>query len=192
MGAACCWALPGSALAAPGSSVSSPAAVPQLLPRSQSEAPRPILIRRGVLTDEGVTCQAFRDEAGVLYTLVGDLGGFIAGDHVQVIGQVVELSICMQGTTLEVLGIAPADTATPPLQLWQGLLLPKQEGQCLLFRRQDDSIAALFPLGAMPPHRTPGKASAVVSEPMIRSLPCGKRYPWYQLHGLVMGWPEVQ
>lgn len=197
MGAACSWALPLGAVAAPDTMIAFPAAAPagrtpQPLPYSQADASRPILMRRGVLTDQGIQCQAFRDEAGVLYTLVGDLGGFVTGDHVQVIGRVVAMSICMQGTTLEVLGIASANAAMPALQLWQGILLPRQQGQCLLFQRQDGSIAALLPQGVMPPHRTPGKASAVVSEPMIRSLPCGSRYPWYQLHGLVMGWPEVQ
>jgi hypothetical protein len=163
------------------------------LPTSQqTDDSRPILIRHGVLTAEGIQCQAFRDESGVLYTLVGDLGGFVSGDQVQVIGRMVAMSICMQGTTLEVLGIAASSPGTPPLQLWQGMLLPRQQGPCLLFQRQDGSIAALLPQGVMPPHRTAGKASAVVSEPMIRSLPCGSRHPWYQLHDLVMGWPEVQ
>lgn len=56
----------------------------------------------GVLTDEGVECQALRGDDGQLYTLTGDLGGFETGDRVRVIGTVAEVSICQQGTTIEV------------------------------------------------------------------------------------------
>jgi hypothetical protein len=59
----------------------------------------------GVLTDEGVECQALRGEDGQLYTLTGDLGGFATGDRVRVIGTVAEVSICQQGTTLQVRSI---------------------------------------------------------------------------------------
>ncbi|HEX6625455.1 MAG TPA: hypothetical protein VF064_17200 [Pyrinomonadaceae bacterium] len=55
---------------------------------------------KGVLTDEGVECQAFRSEDGELFTLLGDLGGFSDGDKVVVCGTIAEISPCMQGTTL--------------------------------------------------------------------------------------------
>ena len=55
---------------------------------------------RGVLTDEGVECQAFRSDEGELFTLLGDLGGFSDGDKVVVCGTIAEISPCMQGTTL--------------------------------------------------------------------------------------------
>jgi len=54
----------------------------------------------GVLTDEGVECQAFRSNEGELFTLLGDLGGFSVGDKVVVCGTIAEISPCMQGTTL--------------------------------------------------------------------------------------------
>ena len=54
----------------------------------------------GVLTDEGVECQAFRSDEGELFTLLGDLGGFSDGDNVVVCGTIAEISPCMQGTTL--------------------------------------------------------------------------------------------
>jgi hypothetical protein len=59
-------------------------------------------------TGEGVECQAFRADAGNLYTLIGDLGG-LAGEAC-VCGQPVELSTCMQGTTIAVTRIGPPAT----------------------------------------------------------------------------------
>lgn len=56
----------------------------------------------GELTDEGVECPALRADDGTLYTLAGDTGPFENGDRVQVEGRVSQMSICMQGTTLEV------------------------------------------------------------------------------------------
>jgi hypothetical protein len=55
---------------------------------------------KGALTDEGVECQAFRSEAGELFTLIGDLEGYGNGDKVVVCGTVATISPCMQGTTL--------------------------------------------------------------------------------------------
>lgn len=60
---------------------------------------------RGTLTDEGVECQALRGDDGELYTLTGDLSGFEEGDRVRVRGTVAEVSICQQGTTIEVQSI---------------------------------------------------------------------------------------
>jgi hypothetical protein len=60
---------------------------------------------RGTLTDEGVECQALRGDDGELYTLTGDLSGFENGDRVKVRGTVAEVSICQQGTTIEVQSI---------------------------------------------------------------------------------------
>ncbi len=48
----------------------------------------------GLLTDEGV-----------LYTLVGDLSGFEAGDRVVVEGGIADSTLCPQGATIEVLQI---------------------------------------------------------------------------------------
>ena len=57
---------------------------------------------RGTLTDEGVECQALRAESGKLYTLTGDLGEFGVGNEVYVAGTVAGISICQQGTTINV------------------------------------------------------------------------------------------
>lgn len=65
----------------------------------------------GTLTDEGVECPALRGDDGTLYTLTPrDLHGFGPGDHVTVTGLEVEISTCMQGTTLAVTDIRAAGT----------------------------------------------------------------------------------
>lgn len=63
---------------------------------------------KGVLTNEGVECQALRAEDNELYTLVGDLNGFKIGDKVYVAGTVSQISFCMQGTTIAVTWISGA------------------------------------------------------------------------------------
>jgi hypothetical protein len=65
---------------------------------------------QGELTTEGVECQALRAEDGTLYTLLGDLKDFKAGDPVIVVGTPVQISLCMQGTTIQVSEI----TRRPP------------------------------------------------------------------------------
>lgn len=60
------------------------------------------VVVRGVLTDEGVECQALRGDDGVLYTLAGRIEGYEVGDRVRVQGTVAEVSICQQGTTIDV------------------------------------------------------------------------------------------
>lgn len=71
---------------------------------------------RGTLTSEGVECQALRADTGELYTLVGGLAGFKAGDRVTVVGSEVEISFCMQGVTLSIISITGEtgrNSATP-------------------------------------------------------------------------------
>ena len=62
----------------------------------------PVLKVQGALTADGVECPALRADNGDLYTLLGDLKGFRSGDRVSVEGTRVEISYCMQGTTLQV------------------------------------------------------------------------------------------
>jgi len=63
----------------------------------------------GTLTREGAECQAMRGDDGRLYTLAGrNLGDFFPGDRVEVEGRVAEVSSCMQGTTIDVSRIRPA------------------------------------------------------------------------------------
>ena len=69
--------------------------------------PDGILERTGEMTGEGVECPAMRDTDGFLYTLIGNVGDLEAGDLVVVEARYVETSICMQGTTLEVVRVLP-------------------------------------------------------------------------------------
>jgi hypothetical protein len=69
--------------------------------------PDGILQRTGTITGEGVECLAMRDTDGFLYTLVGNTEGLADGQSVVVQGRYVETSICMQGTTIEVVRVLP-------------------------------------------------------------------------------------
>ncbi len=62
----------------------------------------------GRLTDEGVECPALRGDDGELYTLTGGTGGFAPGDRVEVVATPVQISFCMQGTTVKVRQIQAA------------------------------------------------------------------------------------
>jgi hypothetical protein len=77
--------------------------------KSQGNENRTRVVRiTGTLTDAGVECQALETENGTIYTLTGNLRDFEVGDRVRVVGKVAEVSICQQGTTLEILNIRPA------------------------------------------------------------------------------------
>jgi hypothetical protein len=62
----------------------------------------------GVLTDEGVECPAMRTADGTLYTLTGDLRGFKPNDRVCLVTEPIDMTYCLQGTTLHVDWIGPA------------------------------------------------------------------------------------
>ena len=64
----------------------------------------------GVLTPEGVECQAMRDQGGKLYTLLSVPNGFQNGDLVVVLGKIATVSFCMQGTTIQVHYMERADS----------------------------------------------------------------------------------
>ena len=77
--------------------------------KSQGNENRTRVVRvTGTLTNEGVECQALETDNGTIYTLTGNLSDFEVGDRVRVVGKVAEVSICQQGTTLEILNIRPA------------------------------------------------------------------------------------
>lgn len=64
----------------------------------------------GTLTDEGVECPAMQGDDGQLYTLTrGSTDGFEIGDRVRVTGTQVMISFCMQGITIGVESIEPAE-----------------------------------------------------------------------------------
>ena len=72
-----------------------------------------MVVRRGRLTAEGVECPALRGDDGVLYTLAGDLADFKAGDEVMVEGRIAETSMCMQGTTIQMVRIEELSAQNP-------------------------------------------------------------------------------
>ena len=76
--------------------------------RVLASADAPVTVT-GLLTDEGVECPALRGEDGVLYTLVDKPDPFKPGDRVTVTGLPVEISTCMQGTTLRVKSMRAAE-----------------------------------------------------------------------------------
>jgi hypothetical protein len=69
--------------------------------------PDGILQRTGEITGEGVECLAMRDTDEFLYTLIGSTDGLEPGAQVVIEGRYVEASICMQGTTIEVVRVLP-------------------------------------------------------------------------------------
>lgn len=62
----------------------------------------------GVLSNEGATCPTLRGDNGRLYSIAGDLQGYRGGDRVEIVGEVAEMSACMQGTTIAPVSIRPA------------------------------------------------------------------------------------
>jgi hypothetical protein len=77
---------------------------------SQETASKSITVV-GTLTDEGVECQAMReDKTNKLYTLIPreKLEGFKNGDHVKVEGMIAGISFCQQGTTINISSITRA------------------------------------------------------------------------------------
>lgn len=62
----------------------------------------------GVLSNEGATCPTLRGDDGRLYSIAGDLQGYRGGDRVEIIGEIAEMSACMQGTTIAPASIRPA------------------------------------------------------------------------------------
>ena len=74
-------------------------------------APDGTVVRQGRITNAVGDCSApaLLTDEGVLYTLVGDLSGFEAGDRVIVEGGIAESTLCPQGATIEVLRIRAAE-----------------------------------------------------------------------------------
>lgn len=56
----------------------------------------------GVLTAEGASCQAMRDDDDRLFSFFADMTGYRLGEEVCVCGPIAEMSFCNQGTVVEV------------------------------------------------------------------------------------------
>lgn len=85
-----------AAACAPDSDMPDPAAAPA--PDAVSSEEQCVV---GLLTGDGVECPAMQSLQGDVFTLIGDLQGRGPGDMVCVCGRPVEMSTCMQGTTIE-------------------------------------------------------------------------------------------
>lgn len=60
----------------------------------------------GSVFDQGPDCSLLRDHQGHVFALVGDIGDLQQGDHVRLLGRVVDGSVCnWQGTGFEVLQV---------------------------------------------------------------------------------------
>jgi hypothetical protein len=75
-----------------------------------------------MFTDEGVECPAVMGDNGGLYTLIGDVSGFEPGDRVELVGTPVEVSVCMQGITLDVQAIQAESVKGQQFSLKEGRL----------------------------------------------------------------------
>ena len=64
---------------------------------------------RGVFTDNGVECPAFRGEDGTLYTLTGLIDVPAPGAPACICGAPAEMSFCMQGVTIAVSRVGPPE-----------------------------------------------------------------------------------
>ena len=68
------------------------------------------LCLRGVFTDEGVECPAFRGEDGTLYTLTGLTRRVEPGEEHCICGVPAMISFCMQGVTIAVSRVGPPES----------------------------------------------------------------------------------
>ncbi|HVT05141.1 MAG TPA: hypothetical protein VHL58_17390 [Thermoanaerobaculia bacterium] len=90
--------------------VDQPARVASPTPKPSPPKPDSSITVIGVLTDEGVECQALRSDSDQrLYTIGGNHAGLKNGDHVKVTGTVARMSVCQQGVTLAVTSIEKAE-----------------------------------------------------------------------------------
>jgi hypothetical protein len=105
------WRLAGALMALAGGAScmtpGDPSATSPSGPRGSAAVDADEMCLVGRPTEEGIECQAFRADDGRLYTLIGDFGSLAGDDNVCVCGRPVEMSTCMQGTTIRVTWIGP-------------------------------------------------------------------------------------
>jgi hypothetical protein len=96
----------------------------------------------GTITGEGVECPTMRGDNGRLYSLAGDIGRFGPGDRVEVRGFRPDISICQQGTTIQVERIRSAEDGGEPAITITGTLT--REGvECPAMRGDDGRLYTL-------------------------------------------------
>jgi hypothetical protein len=136
----------------------------------------------GTFTDDGVECPAVMGDNGGLYTLIGDVSGFEPGDRVELVGTPVEVSICMQGITLDVQAIqAESVKGQQTLIILEGEILASTVGarNCLILNSKDGKTYGLVQ-GGLPQDIPAGPAVVIAKQRLTRrrdlrrDLPCGK------------------
>ena len=136
----------------------------------------------GTFTDEGVECPAVMGDNGVLYTLTGDVSGFEPGDRVELVGAPAEVSVCMQGMTLDVQAIQPESVkGQQTLIILEGEILAGTAGvrNCLILNSKDGKVYGLVQ-GGLPQDIPAGPVVVVAKQRLTRrrdlrrDLPCGK------------------
>ncbi len=76
----------------------------------QTGAQMASLTINGKLIGGGVECPAMMGDDDQLYSLIGNMEGFVPGQRVTVKGDRVAISHCRRGTAINVRSIRPADT----------------------------------------------------------------------------------
>jgi hypothetical protein len=71
-------------------------------PETSPVTPGEVVRVEGMLTGEGIRCQAMRDGDDRLYTLIGSIGTLRRGDRVVVEGTIAQTSGCTQGRTINI------------------------------------------------------------------------------------------
>ncbi len=129
---------------------------------------------RGVITNEGVECPAFRGDDGKLYTLTGISKQFYIGDVLEVVGKPVDVSICMQGTTISVISYKKLAQSGYSYIILSGEILPETVGirNCFALRVENGDIYGIDK-GDRMIKIIPGYATLVVEERPTKDLPCG-------------------
>ena len=129
---------------------------------------------RGIITDEGIECLAFRGDDGILYTLVGDLDKYKPGDVVEIVGKAVDASICMQGETLEVVAIAKIAYDRDWFIILEGEINSGGIGarKCILLETKDGKKYGLVTDGRLI-KLSAGHHTVLATPRLTKDLPCG-------------------
>ena len=92
------------------------AAPAETKPSPESDEPTSGVRVEGTLTTAGVECPVMRGDDGKVYSLAGSIGDLQAGDEIWVEGEIAQMSICMQGTTINVKKIGRKEKPTNVMQ----------------------------------------------------------------------------
>ncbi len=130
---------------------------------------------RGIVTNEGVECPAIRGDDGKLYTLTGFSEQLYVGDVIEVVGRPVEVSICMQGTTLSVIAYKKLAPSGYSYVILKGEILPETVGvrNCFALRMENGDIYGIDK-GEKMIKILPGYYTIIAEERLTKNLPCGK------------------